>query len=204
MNHGSKACALVLAVLCCTTLLTGCKKQNVMTEDELPYGATMRSTSAYAVPLTYDRRFLEEPQVETIASFLGALENSDGTVLEQTTFPEYFAYELGEVYAENCKNADEVAAAKHDALAETYGNGGQLHFKEVELTGLTQEQQQSGIAALLTMLYQLSDDEHLAEKIDNTWCVTMDWTVEGAESTELVQERTLYLLEEDGVYYCIM
>ena len=202
MKYRSRALALLLAALCGAAMLTGCQKNKITPEEELPYGATMRSSTAYAVPITYDRRFMEDAQVVAVTDFLGAIEQSDGTVLERVTFPVYLSYELGEVYSDKCKDADDLAAVKHDAMADSYGSD--FSFKEVNITEMTQEQQRSGIAAMLSILYQLSDDEQLAEKIENTWALTMEWTVQSSTGTELVQDRTLYLLEMDGTYYCIM
>ena len=91
MNCFRRITALFLMALMLVPCLTACKKEPTtpeefeMGEADLPYGATMKSNkTSYAVPVTYDRRFVTEEQISTVADFYGAIQNQDAELYQKS------------------------------------------------------------------------------------------------------------------------
>ena len=88
-------CAAAAALLC--TSLAGCSGDsssssesgiNVDMED-LEYGATMRDDTSRAVPLEYDKRFLEDGELDALANYYGSIQNEDVALFQSCTVSEY-------------------------------------------------------------------------------------------------------------------
>ena len=128
MNAIKRLTALTLALLCAAPVLTGCgKKEESIAEDEMPYGSTMREDkNTFAVPMTYDRRFLEEEQVAKVAELCAAVQNADSTLYESATFPFYAQYQMDQVYS--LESMDALMDRLHSGLAAGTAEGTLLMF----------------------------------------------------------------------------
>jgi hypothetical protein len=61
-------------------LFTGCMSAGpTIAEEDLPYGATMRETkTTFALPVSYDRRFLNDAQVTVLTDYFSAVQANHG------------------------------------------------------------------------------------------------------------------------------
>lgn len=202
-----KTAALLTAILMGAVLCTGCKNQNQpsYTEEELPYGATMReSKTGYAVPISYDRRFVNEEQVKVLTDYLSAIQTCDGELYKTNTLDFYAEYQLNEVYEGQYANYDEMIGALHAAIAEMTAED--FTFTMVTVENFTQERVASGLDGMIDILTDFSDDENFSQTLDNCWAVEMQWLMHynGGASSVIVNEQRLYMFEIDGQYYCVM
>jgi hypothetical protein len=64
--------------------------QGDMTQEEMPYGSTVREDkTSYKLPVSYDRRFLKTNELESLATFFFALQNND-EILFKTAVPSFY------------------------------------------------------------------------------------------------------------------
>ena len=109
------------ALLCAgVLLLAGCsKEEEIYTEDNLPYGATFTTDkTSYAIPISYDRRFLDETQIRPAADILAAVQQQDAALYESVVPDFYLAYQK-EMY--DCEDTAAVLSGIHSILAEESG-----------------------------------------------------------------------------------
>lgn len=197
----------LLAVLCTAAalMLTGCgeKEPDFTKEAELPYGATMRSDkNSYAVPMTYDRRFLDEAQVAATADILAAIQNQDADLYLQST-PSYYADYQMEVY--ECEEYPELLGHFHDYIAESSGED--FQFKMVLINDISDNRNAGGLSDAFTLLKELYDGEgSFEDSIVNAWDLTVEWdlTYDNAAKYAVIEEEHVYLFQTADGYFCVM
>ncbi len=172
MKH-TKIIATGLAVICC--MLTGCseKEPDFTKEEELPYGATMRSDkNSFAVPMTYDRRFLEEEQITIVADLLASVQNQDAALFEQTAPDFYINYQRDEVY--KLDSTDALLDVIHGRLAEASGED--FQFKMVLITDISQDMDSGNLADALVLFNSIYDgDGKFSDTVEEAWDLTVEW-----------------------------
>ena len=91
MNYVKKTAVFLTAALLGCCALTGCGGNGVtIAEEDMPYGATMREAkTTYALPVTYDRRFLNEEQLTAVTDYLSAIITKDAALYETYTLGFY-------------------------------------------------------------------------------------------------------------------
>ncbi len=195
--------ALLTAALCLSAF-TACGSQGPsMSEGDLPYGATMREDkSSYAVPVTYDRRFLEEAQLTAVANYLSAIQTSDAALYESVTLDFYSEHQLNDIYAGQYANMDEMVAALHKSIADTTADD--YAFRMVTIEDCTTEQITSGLNTILQILENIDESDNFEETVDACWALNMEWILGYTGGSLIVSDQKLYLLEIDGKYYCVM
>ena len=194
------------ALLCAAVLLvcTGCseKAQIDYTEEELPYGATMRSSSSFAVPMTYDRRFLNEEQVGAVANFFGAIQNCDAELYQSSTFDYYISYQMQDAYGK--ETPEELIQAIHDNVASRYSDD--FTFKMILINELDQNRSAGALSQGLDFMRQLSGDDKFADTVEEAYDLALEWDViyDGGAKYEVAENQHILLLRVDGKYYCVM
>ena len=194
------------ALLCAAMLLvcTGCseKAQIDYTEEELPYGATMRSSSSFAVPMTYDRRFLDEEQVGAVANFFGAIQNCDAALYQSSTFDYYVSYQMKDAYGVETPEA--LIQAIHDNIAERYSDD--FTFKMILINELSQDRAAGTLSQGLEFMRQLSGDDRFADTVEAAYDLALEWdvTYDGGAQYAVNEDQHILLLRVDGKYYCVM
>jgi len=195
------------AVLLAVMMLTGCQsaKQKVnYTEDELPYGATMKSNkTSYTIPMTYDRRFVNEDQVRAVADYLGAIQNRDAELYESVALPLYTTYQVGEVYA--YQDIGELVNALHDGIASQTADD--FRFQMVLINEFSLDRNAGGLNAMLSLLDSISpENAKFTDSLQNAWALELEWefSYNNDENTGRTESQWLYLMQVDDVYYCCM
>ena len=88
-------CATAAALLC--TGFAGCSDSNSsdsesgvnIAMEDLEYGATMRDDDSRAVPLEYDKRFLEDGELDALANYYASIQNEDVELFQSCTVEKY-------------------------------------------------------------------------------------------------------------------
>lgn len=192
--------ALVMAVT-----LTGCMSNGPsVAEEDLPYGATMReSKTTFALPVSYDRRFLNDAQITAITDYLSSIQNCDGEAYANNTIDFYADYQLNEVYQDTYETFDEMLTDMHTSIANSTADD--FQFNMITVTGFSQERVSSGMNTMIELLADISGNAEFEQTLTNCWTVRMDWMIRyNGSSTAIVEDRLIYLFEIEGEYYCVM
>lgn len=206
MKSLHKIGALLMAALLGCTMLTGCMDKEVnIAEEDLPYGATMREAkTTYALPVSYDRRFVQDAQLKSLTDYLYAIQEGDGEGYAANTIDFYADYQLSEVYSTQYKTMDEMIVALQGSVSELTGKD--FEFAMVTINGFTQERDTSGLNTMIEVLDKINGEADFKSSIDNCWAINMDWLIRynGGASSALVQKQLVFMFEIDGKYYCMM
>lgn len=210
-----KFIALAGALLLTVCPLTGCGSTGSnndlnLTEDEMPYGSTLVKVGELAVPVQYDRRFLEDALVEKLAAYYHALQEKDSEAFSALMFPLYHNYELETVYEGKYTDAD-VVNNTHEAMKSLHG--GDFDFALIDVTDLITKQGTSeNYDALYLMLDQLAEDngqEPVTKNMQALYELTVDRYLcdKGAgikgETDSLIEGERLFALKYENEWYLI-
>lgn len=205
MRH-LRTIAAVLTAAVCILSLSGCGNdpdRPTMTEEEMPYGATMRQNkTAYAVPISYDRRFIEEDQVKAVADMLGAIQNSDADLYKASTFEFYANYQLAVYSAENM---DALMQKIHDSLASRSGSDFVFHM--VVIDGISQNREQGNLGTAYTLLGDLYDGSgKFSDTIEDAWEFSMEWDMsyDSEQKSVILNDNHICLFKTADRYYAVL
>lgn len=207
-------------IMCCAVLLAGCmlcscgeqSSSDVTTieSEDLPYGATITYNPAAAVPMQYDKRFIDEKLQDTIAAYYYAVQTNDAEKFSAALFPLYHEYELEILYEGQVTDA-EIVEASHTALKERCG--GDFAFSLIDVTDVIVKDDVStyrdALKGMLDDLAEEADMEPVSEKTAAFYEMTVKRYLtdagsgeKGETETSLVDE-TLYALHWQGQWYLI-
>lgn len=197
----------LVCLLSACLLFTGCtteKQQMNYTEDELPYGATMKSDkNSYAVPITWDRRFFDENQVSAVAGFLAAIQNADGELYDSVALPLYTNYQINEVY-DGYQSTQELVNALHTGLVGILAED--FAFDMVTINAFSDDQNSGGLQAMINLLDGISEGEKFSDTLQNAWSLELEWnfSYNHGEGSGITENQYVYLFQIDDQYYCCM
>lgn len=193
-------------VLLSCLLLTGCatqKQKTSYTEEELPYGATMKSDkNTYAVPITWDRRFLSEEQISAVSDYIAAIQNNDAELYQSAALPLYTEYQIQEVY--DYRNTEELVNALHEGLIGQLADD--FKFTMIVINECSLDRNSGGLQAMLNLLDNISEDKKFSDTIQGAWALELEWefSYNNSEGNGRAENQYLYLFQIDNQYYCCM
>jgi len=193
-------------ILLSCLMLTGCasqKQKTNFTQDELPYGATMKSDkTSYAVPITWDKRFLSEEQVSAVADYIGAIQNNDAELYSSVALPLYTDYQIQQVY--DYKNIEELVSALHEGLIGQLADD--FKFQMIMINNFSLDRSAGSLQAMLSLLDNISGDKKFSDTIQNAWSLELEWefSYNNGEGNGRAENQYLYLFQIDDKYYCCM
>ena len=197
----------LLCLLCgACMLLTGCttaKQQKDYTEAELPYGATMKcDKSSYAVPMTWDRRFLDTEAIAKVADYIASIQNQDGDLYQASSLPLYTDYQIQEVYS--YKNTQELVDALHEGLVGKLAED--FKFDMILVNEISEDRKNSGLAGIIDLLDKISNEKKFSDTIQNAWALQLEWefSYNNGQGSGRAENQYIYLFQIDNQYYCCM
>ena len=196
----------LLCLLLACLMLTGCASQKQKmnyTEEELPYGATMKSDkNSYTVPMTWDRRFLQPEQISAVADYLGAIEQNNPELYASVALPLYTEYQVNEVY--DYQNVEELVNALHEGLLGQLADDFQMDM--ILVNEFSNDRNSGGLQAMLKLLDGISEDKPFSETIQNAWSLNLEWefSYNNGEGSGRTENQYLYLFQIEDKYYCCM
>ncbi|MBR3629483.1 MAG: hypothetical protein IKN55_03315 [Oscillospiraceae bacterium] len=196
-----KITALLLCAVCLTSVPACGKKGMTYEEEELPYGATMRQNkTSYPVPITYDRRFINEDQVTAVTGLLGSIQNADAELYQKSTLDFYAAYQL-KVY----ETADYQTMVQqfHDNLAKSTGED--FTFSMTLINELAQNRENGNIASMLTLLDGIYEGSgKFSDTVEEVYDLTMEWDIVYTGGTQVLDDEHVYVLKTADGYFALM
>ena len=179
MKYCRRTAALLLSVCCLLPVWTGCtggsKGSQNIAEEELPYGSTMREDKkSFAVPMTYDRRFIEDTQAAKVADLCAAVQNADAALYQATTFPFYANYQMKDVYG--LGSMDALVGKLHSSIASSTGEDYQ--FNMVLINDLSTNTQAGELSVVCQMLSDAYDGEgSFMDTVQKAYDFTVEWNI---------------------------
>lgn len=197
----------IIAALACTSF--GCSDQsgtsndqsdvNVAMED-LEYGATMRTDDSYAVPLEYDKRFLEDGELDALANYYAALQNQDEALFSSCVLDVYMESLYQNAYGGLLDDSAYLAQQQ-----ETFQKNinGDFTFAKIAVTDCKQQDQAgSGAEYLIEMLNELNNDDSYCEThLQSCKALTVQPILTNGTDTAICDEAPVFIVHLDGTYY---
>ena len=200
-----RTAALALALLCAVPVLTGCgngsKERPTIAEDDMPYGATMREDkNSFAIPMSYDRRFLEQEQIAKVADLFAAMQNSDAELYKNTVFPYYLNYQQNTVY--KLDSSEALMTHLHDMIAEK--SAADFQYRMVVITDIATNTEAGTLRNVCDMLKAVYDgDGTFLDSVQKAYDMTVEWhlTYENGSKTSVISDQHVFLFQTaDGLF----
>ena len=199
--------ALLLCVVCLAGMLGGCKGDSSSSASEvtvdmedLKYGATMKDdTETYALPISYDKRFLSEDQLTAITKYYNAILTQDKDAYCAVTVDFYIAYWRDTVYS-GVMSTSQLIHRQYRDWEEMTADGCTISMITVDHY-ISETDSTSNLDQLYTMLNEISGEDFRSTIQDGCYLeLSLDLTADGKTSTI---EAGLYLIETaDGWFIC--
>ena len=194
-----RTAALALALLCAVPMLTACGKGSAerptIAEDDMPYGSTMREDkTSFAVPLTYDRRFLEQDELAKAADLIAAIQNNDTALYTNSTFPFYLKYQQEQVY--KLDSADALVKHLHSMFAAKSADDYQCSM--VLITGIATHTDAGTLNSVVTMLKAAYDgNTTFLDTVQKAYDMTVELhlTYENGTKTAIVEDQHIFVFQ---------
>lgn len=169
--------------------------------DDLDYGATMRDNTDYAIPVTYDKRFLEDAEVEVLASYYSAIQDQDADLFDECVAEFYIDYYLENAYG-GLLNSDAYIAQQYDTFQDQL-DGADVAFALITVTSCTEDEtaEDSGITYLKDMCAKLIGEEECEASWDGCKLLTIEPTLTDGTDSFVGGEINLFIVQLDGSYY---
>lgn len=204
-TYRNNICLLTIALL--AGLLTGCgntQPADTMEED-MPYGATMRENkTGFAVPMAYDRRFVEEAQAAAVADYLAAIQNQDAELYTASALPVYTDYQIQKVY--DYTDTSQLVTALHEGITKQTAED--FAFQMVTVQTFTKDRSFGGLEAIIDLLDNVTEDSGsvFSEQIQDAWALELEWSISYNQGAGFgtVESQWIYLFRIEDVYYCCM
>ncbi len=157
-KHIKAITAMLLATVTLTTL-TSCDQNNGfdVTEDDLPYGATITvNKKDYILPVQYDHRFINEELLNTVLRYYYAIQTDNVEMFTQIQHPLYMQYQLDDVLGGKYTNED-ILDNSNEAL-RIFNDGKDYVFSFIDITDCVKGTEYTTSATLLEILDNLSEE----------------------------------------------
>ncbi|MBE6847908.1 MAG: hypothetical protein E7503_07265 [Ruminococcus sp.] len=206
----TKRLSAVLLAAAIPASLTACKDDNIITEDEMPYGATIAvNREDYILPVQYDYRFVSEEMLNTILRYYYAIQSNDVELFTELQHPLYMEYQLEEVLGGKFTNED-ILDNSGEAL-RTF-NEGDFAFSFIDITDCIPAQEHTTSATLMEILDTLSKEKdgskiskditQFCELSVTRYLTDADSGIKG-ETNKVMYDEKLFVFECKDEWYII-
>ena len=203
-----KIAALALALLCAVPMMTACgkgsKDRPTISEEDMPYGSTMREDkNSFAVPMTYDRRFLEQDELAKAADLFAAVQNNDAALYEKSTFPYYLKYQQEQVY--NLDSTDALVKHLHSMFAAKSADDYQCSM--VLVTGIASNMDAGTLNSVVKMLDACYDGSGaFRDSVQKCYDMTVELHLTSSSSaqTAVVEDQHIFVFQTADGWFALL
>lgn len=199
-------CGTAAALLC--TGLAGCSNSSSdssesgidVAMEDLEYGATMRDDKSRAVPLEYDKRFLEDGELDALANYYGSIQNEDVDLFQSCTVEKYMESLYENAYGGLLDDSAYLTQQKEEFQKQVSGD---FSFAQIVVNGCINQDETGSNAEYLTgMLDELNEDSNFcAEHMTSCKTLTVQPVVTDGTDTVYCDEVTVFVIALDDQYY---
>ena len=201
------ACAVLLGALS----LAGCGEsgpKEVITEDQLGYGATFVNDFSRDIVLSYDSRFLDAALLDKIFTYYDAIQKKDGEAFGSVMFPLYHDYQMNTVY-EGKKSEQDIAEIMNKAVREKYDYDYEYTFVEISdmISGNGVSQTRDSLLSMLNQLSQEKNGKKITADVQSLYELNMTTYVaeKGSgirgETPDVLKDNTLFAIQYQNEWY---
>lgn len=199
------------AAVCLTAVLSislsacgeGAKKEESGEDipmEDLEYGATMRDSDDFSIPLEYDKRYLEEPELQVLTDYFTAVQNEDTEGCTSTVLDFYLQYLLDNAFG-GLFDADAYVTQQHRDFAEHLG-GADFTFSYLQVTDCKrQDEAGTGVDYLTDMFDTLEGEGYSKTHLEDCKTLTVQLTLTDGENSFTTESMPLYVVKIDDAYY---
>lgn len=197
------AAALMCACFGCSAQ-SGSETSDMPGEDiameDLEYGATLRDSTDYAIPVEYDKRFLEDDELKVLTDYYAAIQNEDQTLFSSCVLNFYMESLYQNAYG-GLLDDNAYLAQQHEKFQEQID--GEFTFAKISVNDCKkQDDAGSGIEYLIEMFNELNGDESYCDThLQSCKALTVQPMLTNGENTAACDEAPVFLVNLDGTYY---
>ncbi len=170
--------------------------------ESLEYGATMRDNTDYSIPVEYDKRFLEDGEVEALVNYFTSIQTEDAQLYDDCTPDFYVDYYLENVYG-GLLDSDAYLAQQYRTFQDQL-DGADVTFSLLSVTSCTEDEsaEDGGIAALKEMCVELEGQEYCDANWNGCKLLTVEPTLsDGTDNTLVGGSMNIFVVQLEGSYY---
>lgn len=195
-KKAKRLCALSLATIMLLSVSACGDNDDIITEDEMPYGATIAvNKEDYILPVQYDYRFVDAELLNAVLRYYYAIQKNDTKLFTEIQHPLYMEYQLEEVLGGKYTN-EEILDNTYKSLTEL--NEGEFAFSFIDITGCVKGESHTTSATIMEILDALSEEaggEKLSKDITQFYELTITRYLTDADS-EIKGETNTVLYDE--------
>lgn len=169
--------------------------------DDLEYGATMRESDDYGITVEFDKRFLEDAELEALVSYYTSIQNQDADLFDACTPDFYMGYYLENVYG-GLLDSDAYIAQQYRTFQEQL-DGADVTFSRLTVTACTTDEtaEDSGISYLKEMCVELEGQDYCDEHWNGCKLLTVEPTLTDGTNELVGGEMNVFIVQLDDSYY---
>lgn len=169
--------------------------------EDLEYGATMRKSTDFSVPVEYDKRFLEDGELKTLTDYYASVQNEDLTLFSSCVLDFYMESLYQNAYG-GLLDDSAYLAQQHEKFQEQID--GDFTFANISINECKEQGDAgSGIEYLTEMFNELKgDDTYWDTHVQSCKALTVQPMLsDGEDTTVACDEVPVFLVNLDGTYY---
>lgn len=168
--------------------------------EQLEYGATMRDDDSYAVPVEYDKRYLEEPELKALTDFYAAVQDEDADKFSACIVDFYLDYLLENTYG-GLLDANAFVAQQHETFSK-YADSDDFSFTQIQVTDCKyKDSTTSGVSYLTDMFDELEGEGYSDEHVKDCKALTVQMLITAGDKTVTSDAATIFVVNLDDNYF---
>ena len=160
----------------------------------------MRDDDSRAVPLEYDKRFLEDGELDALANYYASIQNEDVELFQSCTVEKYMESLYENAYGGLLDDNAYVTQQKESYEKQLSGD---IHFSQILVNDCLKQDETGSNAEYLTgMLNELNEDSnYCTDHMESCKTLTVQPVLTNGTDTVYCDEVTVFLIELDNQYY---
>ncbi len=194
------ACLAFSSVGCANSTEASSSDTEDVPMEQLEYGATMRDDDSYAVPVEYDKRYLEDPELKALTDFYAAIQNEDAETFSAGIVNFYLDYLLENTYG-GLLDASAFVTQQHETFRD-YVDNDDFSFTQVQVTDCKyKDSTTSGVSYLTDMFDELEGEGYSDEHVKDCKALTVQLLITADDKTVTSDSLTIFVVNLDGSYF---
>jgi hypothetical protein len=154
---------------------------------------------SYALPLTYDSRFITSDMAETVANYFYAIQVQDLDLYNESTIEFYKEYLIDVVYADDEYTEETFLEGLYNGIKSVTGDN--FKIQNIEIADF--DDSDETMENIYKILDDLSGEDYTNEKIQDGAKLTINFVVEADSEEYSKTDETVYLIKYDEKYHLI-
>jgi len=189
-------------------------------DDEIEYGAMMRTNTDYNITIEYDKRFFKEGEIEALSSYFYAIQMEDKKLFDTYAAEFYMDYYLENAFG-GLLDTDAYITQQHETFSDQVDTDDFI-FSLLSVTSCIDDEDSDdasstaadssddssnadldleGVPALKEMFIELEGEDAYDEYWDGCKFITVKVSLNDGESTYVGGTINAFIVQLNGSYY---